>query len=207
MKKIVLIGNGGHSKVIQAMIYRTDGYILSGILDQAIEEYFVSEEIFYDTTDNISKYINDYLFVIAIGDNDIRHGIIEGNNLKDDNFTSIIDKHAIVSPGVKIGNGTVVMPGVVINPGTTIGKHSILNTRSVIEHDNTVGDFVHISPNATLAGTVSVSDFVHVGSGATVIPNKRVGKNTIVGAGSVVTKDTEANVVVVGVPAKIIKRR
>ena len=207
MKKIVLIGNGGHSKVIQAMIHRTDGYMLSGILDQSIEEYFVFEEVFYDTTGNISKYINDYVFVIAIGDNDIRHSIIERNNLKDDNFTSIIDTNAIIPPDVTIGTGTVIMPGVVINPGSTIGKHSIVNTRAVVEHDNILGDFVHISPNATLAGTVTVNDFVHVGSGAIVIPNRTVNQNSVIGAGAVVTKDIEENSLAVGVPAKIVKRR
>ena len=195
MKKIVLIGNGGHSKVIQAMINRTDDYKLCGILDQTITEFNIVEEIFYDNTDNIEKYKNDFYFVIAIGDNKIRKSIIDDNGLNDDNFTSIIDKHAIVGPDVNIKTGTVVMPGVVINPGTTIGKHSILNTKSVVEHDNTIGDFVHISPNATLAGTVTIKDFTHIGSGATVIPNTIVNNNSIVGAGAV------------GVPAKIIKRR
>ena len=207
MNKVILIGNGGHSKVIQAMIHRTDGYILSGILDQTIEEYHEKDNIFYNHTDNLLKYKSDYLFVIAIGDNYLRNSIVEDNNLTDDNFTSIIDANAIIPPDVNIGTGTVIMPGVVINPGSTIGKHSIVNTRAVVEHDNTLGDFVHISPNATLAGTVTVKDFVHVGSGATVIPNKTVHQHSVIGAGAVVTEDIDENSVAVGVPAVIVKRR
>lgn len=207
MKKIVLLGNGGHSKVIQAMIHRTDGYILAGILDQAIESYYETNNVFYDNTDSLSNYINDYLFVIAIGDNYIRDSIIKRHNLNENNFTSIIDANAIITPDISIGTGTVVMPGVVINPGSTIGKHSIVNTRAVVEHDNTLGDFVHISPNATLAGTVTVKDFVHVGSGATVIPNKTVHQHSVIGAGAVVTEDIDENSVAVGVPAEIVKRR
>lgn len=207
MKKIVLLGNGGHSKVIQAMIHRTDGYILAGIVDEAIEKYYEDNNIFYDNTDNLTNYKNDYLLVIAIGDNYIRDSIIKDNNLTDDNFTSIIDANAIIPPDVNIGTGTVIMPGVVINPGSTIGKHSIVNTRAVVEHDNTLGDFVHISPNATLTGTVTVKDFVHVGSGATVIPNSTIYQNSIIAAGAVVTEDIEENSLAVGVPAKIVKRR
>src|SRR5699024_10464347 len=115
MKSIVLIGNGGHSRVIQAMIHRTDGYVLSGILDQAIEGYHEIDNVFYDTTDNISSYKDDYLLVIAIGDNYVRHSMVKDHNLTDDNFTSIIDANAIIPPDVIIGTGTVIMPGVVIN--------------------------------------------------------------------------------------------
>lgn len=206
MKKIVLLGNGGHSKVIQAMIHRTNGYVLSGILDESIEKYYEDDNIFYDNTDNLVNYTHNYLFVIAIGDNSVRNTIIKSNNLTDDNFTSIIDANAIISPDVSIGTGTVIMPGVVINPGSTIGKHSIVNTRAVVEHDNTLGDFVHISPNATLAGTVNVKDFVHVGSGATVIPNSTIYQHSVIAAGAVVTEDIEENSLAVGVPAKIVKR-
>lgn len=207
MKKIVLLGNGGHSKVIQAMIYRTNGYVLAGILDESIEKYYEDDNVFYDNTVNLESYRNDYLLVIAIGDNYVRDSIIKDNNLTDDNFTSIIDANAIIPQDVNVGTGTVIMPGVVINPGSTIGKHSIINTRAVVEHDNTLGDYVHISPNATLAGTVTVKDFVHVGSGAIVIPNRTVNQNSIIGAGAVVTKDIEENSLAVGVPAKIVKGR
>lgn len=207
MKKIVLIGNGGHSKVIQAMIHRTNGYLLRGILDDAIENYHEKNNIFYDNIENLSKYKSEYLLVIAIGDNYIRHSIVKDNNLKDENFTSIIDANAIIPPDVIIGRGTVIMPGVVVNPGSTIGKHSIVNTRAVVEHDNILGDFVHISPSATLAGTVTIKDFVHIGSGATVIPNRTINQNSVISAGAVVTKDIEENSLAVGVPAKIVKRR
>lgn len=207
MKKIILIGNGGHSKVIQAMIYRTKGYLLAGILDQSIENYHQKNNVFYDNTDNLASYIDKYLFVIAIGNDNVRKSMIDNNNLSEDDFTSIIDTTAIIAPDVVIGNGTVVMPGVVINPGTSIGKHSIINTRAVVEHDNTIGDFVHISPNATLTGTVTIKDFVHVGASATVIPNKTIFQNSIIGAGTVVTEDIEQNSLAVGVPAKVVKRR
>lgn len=45
-----------------------------------------------------------------------------------------------------------------------------------------------------------------IGAGATILPGVTIRENAIVGAGSVVTKDVEANTIVVGNPAKPIKK-
>ena len=45
-----------------------------------------------------------------------------------------------------------------------------------------------------------------IGAGATILPGVTIGENAIVGAGSVVTKDVEADTIVVGNPAKPIKK-
>jgi len=44
-----------------------------------------------------------------------------------------------------------------------------------------------------------------IGAGATILPGVTIGENAVVAAGSVVTKDVPDNVVVAGVPAKIVK--
>ena len=44
-----------------------------------------------------------------------------------------------------------------------------------------------------------------IGAGATILPGVTVGENAVVGAGSVVTRDVEANTVVVGNPARFVK--
>lgn len=45
-----------------------------------------------------------------------------------------------------------------------------------------------------------------IGAKAVILPGVTVGENAVVAAGAVVTKDVEANTVVAGVPAKIIKK-
>ena len=42
-------------------------------------------------------------------------------------------------------------------------------------------------------------------TGATILPGVTVGENAVVGAGSVVTRDVEANTVIVGNPARVVK--
>jgi len=55
-------------------------------------------------------------------------------------------------------------------------------------------------------GPVLLNRNVFVGVNAVILPNVTIGENSIIGAGAVVTKDVPANVVVAGVPARIIKK-
>jgi maltose O-acetyltransferase len=53
---------------------------------------------------------------------------------------------------------------------------------------------------------ITLGDNVWLGGGAIVCPGVMIGANTVVGAGSVVTRDLPADVVAVGVPARVQKR-
>ncbi|MGK0553063.1 acetyltransferase [Macrococcus capreoli] len=203
-KKVMLLGNGGHAKVIADMIARTDEFTLAGFLDSNIETYSLNNDLIFDNMDNIHLY-SDCKFVIAIGNNKVRKIIIEKYNLDETQFVSVIATSAYVASNAKIGIGTVVMPNAIINEDAVIGNHAIINSGAIIEHDNIIEDFVHISPGATLSGTVHVEAFTHIGTNATVIPNINIGKQCTIGAGSVVIKDIPDNVVAVGNPTRIIK--
>lgn len=52
-----------------------------------------------------------------------------------------------------------------------------------------------------------IENNVWIGAGAIIMPGVTIKSGTVVGSGAVVTKDTEANSVVIGVPAKKIKSR
>lgn len=79
----------------------------------------------------------------------------------------------------------------------------------------TVGAHCHIGAGAVLAGVIEpasatpviVEDNVLVGANAVVIEGVHIGKNSVVAAGAVVVEDVPEDVVVAGVPARIIKRK
>lgn len=146
-------------------------------------------------------------FTIGIGNPFLRYKLFQ-------KFTSLggvySNSHSpdsqIGSYDVEIGQGTNILSNVVISNSVKIGMGCILYYNVIITHDCKVGDFVELSPGATLLGRVDVGDFSHIGSNATILPGIRIGQNVIVGAGAVVNKDVPDNCVVVGVPAKIIKK-
>ena len=200
-KDVIIIGAGGHAKVIADIIYKS-GDNLIGFLDDNLankgKEIYLGKKVL-GTTKDIENYNKNY-FIIGIGNNSIRKKINNENNLK---LYTAIHPSAIIAQDVKIGTGSVIMAGVVINPGTVIGKNCIINTCSSLDHDNLLEDYVHISPGAHLAGTVTIKEGTWICTGAIVKNNITIGKNNIIGAGATVIKNIEEEgCTFVGIPVK-----
>lgn len=119
---------------------------------------------------------------------------------------SFADATAKIRGNVKYGKGLQIMPGATICNDVTIGDNCIINTNALIEHDCVLKNEIEIGPGAILTGRVLVNSNVWIGAGATVLPRLTIGENSIVGAGAVVTKDVPSNVVVVGSPAKVMRK-
>lgn len=87
--------------------------------------------------------------------------------------------------------------GIYIGDGALIGSHVVIATINHGQRPEERGD--------NLPAPVRIGKRVWIGSNATILPGVAIGDNSIVAAGAVVTKDVPENVVVGGVPAKIIK--
>lgn len=207
-KKVVIIGAGGHAKVIADIILKRADTLI-GFLDDNIKVgtkidnqkgFEVLGKV--NTSLELQEKDSELEFIIGIGNNNIRKNIAEEYDLK---YYTAIHPTANIGFGVVIKEGTTIMANACISPSTYIGKHCIINTAAIVEHDNIIKEYVHISPNATLAGTVVVGVKSHIGAGATIINNVNVTSNVIIGAGAVVTKDITESGTYVGVPAKKIK--
>lgn len=198
-KKVIIIGAGGHGKVI-ADIVRKNGDILVGFLDDA----YLEETEFYGSKiyGKIEKYkeFADCQFIVAIGNNTIRKKVA---TMLDCQWYTAIHPSSQISDSVKVGEGTCVMANAVINADTVIGNHAIINTGSVIEHDCKIGDFCHISPSATVCGVTTIGKNVWIGAGATIKNVLTICDNVTVGMGAIVINDINESGIYVGVPAKI----
>lgn len=206
--KIAVIGQGGHSKVVQDIILSYEDNEIVGYFDDKYRVEYFNDHIITGPVLSAKKMIQffyDMKFFIAIGNNKVRKQIVQQLGLPTHYFVTLRHKSAIISPSATIGFGTVIMANAVINADTQIGDHVIINTNSVIEHDNEVGHFVHVSPNVTLTGGVQIEEGTHVGAAATIIPNKKIGKWSTLGAGSTVITDIPSYSMAVGVPARVKK--
>ena len=202
-EQVIIIGAGGHGKVI-ADIIRACGDQVLGFLDDSPQppESVCGIPVLGKTED----YVNypDARFVIAIGNGAVRQRVAE--RLADVGWYTAIHPSAVISPmETVIGEGTVVMAGAVVNPCAVIGKHCIINTHAGIDHDNRIGDYTHIAVGATLAGTVTVGQNVWVGAGAVVSNNLSICDGCMIGAGTVVVRSIEEPGTYVGVPGRKIK--
>lgn len=194
---MIVYGASGHGKVII----------------EILEEMGISDITVWD--DNPAKKLWDYPasqpmdnadkedMVIAIGNNIIRKRIAE--KYANTNFVSAIHPSSQISKRAQVGDGTVIMAGVLVNADTVIGKHCIINTGCSIDHDCAIGDYAHISPNSTLCGEVHVGEGTQIGAGSVVIQCRKIGKYCTIGAGAVIIGDVPDYSIVVGNPGRVIK--
>lgn len=198
MKNVIIVGAGGHARVI-ADIVRCRGDRVLGFLDDHTQAG--TQDI--PVLGTLKDYVNypDACFIVGIGNAAIRRKVAQ--SMAGVAWYTAIHPSAVVSGmNVSIGQGTAVMAGAVINTGATIGEHCIINTASVVEHDNAIGEFSHISVGVKLAGTVTVGADTWVGIGAVVSNNLNICGGCTIGAGAVVVRSIPEPGTYVGVPAR-----
>lgn len=193
---MILIGAGGHAKVICSIIEAT-GQIVEAIFDD-------NEQIDFLNTYKVFGAYKATMFqnsecIVAVGNNKIRQKLIL--DIKHP-FGQLIHPSSIIDKYVKLGIGSVIFQGAIIQRDVEIGDHCIINTGSSIDHDCKIGNFVHISPGSILCGNVKVGTGTQIGAGAVILPNIKIGMWCTIGAGSVVTKDFPDYTTVIGIPGK-----
>ena len=199
-KEIIIIGAGGHGKVI-ADIAEKNGYTYIAFLDDRTSEQLCGSYPIIGVSGDFTKHCEKDFFV-AIGNAEGRRRIQEKLEASGIKIATLIHPAATVADDAVLGSGTAVMAGAVINPGAKAGKGCIINTCSSVDHDCVIGDFCHISVGSHLCGNVKVGENTWIGAGATVINNINICENCMIGAGAVVVKNITQSGVFKGVPAK-----
>jgi len=207
MDKIVVIGGGGHAKVVISLLKKKLDYKICGYTDVVDKGSILDVPCLGDDSvlGDLLEHDEVSNVVIGIGDTgnaSLRMSLIEKALRTGFSFPAIISPQAVVNEDVTFGEGTVVMDGVVVNSGTKIGRFAIINTHSSIDHDCVICDFVHIGPGATLCGGVTVGYNSLIGAGAVITQYRNISECCTIGAGAVVTSDCLQDGVYVGMKAQ-----
>lgn len=204
IQRAYVLGAGGHAKVVIQLL-RSLGYHILAVFDDDVTKW--RHELLgicvKGRIDDV-RALPRFPCVIAVGDNNIRAAIAARLDV---DWLTVVHPCAVVDWTVSLGLGTVVLAGAVVQVDTQIGMHVIVNTSASIDHDCVLEDFVHIAPGVRLAGGVRIGRHALLGIGSAVIPERCIGADTTIGAGAVVTSDVPADVVAVGVPARIATTR
>ena len=194
---IILIGGGGHAKVVFDALRENDA-VVSGFVDDSAHCALSGVLEHLGAVGGVDR---DQPVIVAIGDVATRRrvlGEISGARMSG----PVIHPSAVVSPSALLGDGVFVGPGAIINADARIEAHAIINSGAIVEHDCRIGINTHVAPGCVLGGGAVVGDDTLVGLGSRVLPGVKIGAGCVVGAGAVVIESVEAGVMVVGVPGR-----
>lgn len=215
MPTLVMIGDGGHARVLLAALRLCGAEVLA----LAVPDLAVPDLVGVDRGGGARRIHDagllaappaDYLLINGVGAVDVprkRREVYERFRSVGFAFVQVLHPSAIVGLDVRIGVGAQVMAGAVVQSGAEIGENTIVNTRSVIEHDCVVGNHVHVATGAILTGGVRVGCMSMIGAGAVVKQGVAIGMGALIAAGAVVVRDVADGERVAGVPARPMRSR
>ena len=191
MKKILLIGGGGHCKSVIDVIEQEGQFQIVGIIDKA--ELFGTNVLGYPVIGNdldleslAKKHAYALITIGQIKSPDQRIKLFDLAKRAGFTMPSILSPRAYISKHAFIGDGTVVMHDALINAKAIVGENCIINSKALVEHDSIISAHCHISTCVTINGGVTVGTGCFIGSGSTTKESTVIKKNSFIKAGSLV---------------------
>ena len=209
MKKIIVIGAGGHAKVVIEILKQNENFKIIGCTDPNLKKGELINDIPILGDDRIlsnliSKGIDGA--IVALGDNMLRCKLYNYIKIFKFELINAISSFTNISTSVELGKGIVIMPGVIVNTSSIVDDNVILNTGSTVDHDCHVYSHAHICPGSHVGGNVTIGEGAFIGIGCNIAPGVSVGNWAVIGAGSTVIKDIPEYSLAVGTPARVIRQ-
>jgi acetyltransferase-like isoleucine patch superfamily enzyme len=115
---------------------------------------------------------------------------------------SVVGRGSCVDFDARVGAGVLIQTGVYVTAGSVVEDDVFLGPGVQMANDHTMGRH---PPGTALTGPV-LRRACRIGAGAVLVPGVEIGPEAFVAAGAVVTRDVGPREVVMGVPARVIRR-
>lgn len=205
--RAVIVGAGGHARVVAALLRENGTYDVAGVLDRTYGS--TGETILglavtgsWDEIPGLKAHGIDTAF-IALGDGSQRESLLERCRAAGLCLPPLVHPRAFVDSSATLGAATVVCALAHVGPDARVGRGVIVNTHASVDHESVVGDFATISPAVTIAGRCNIGARTFLGLGCRVSHGLEIGDGARVGAGAVVLRDVGPGAFAVGIPAEL----
>lgn len=203
MRKVIIIGAGGHAAELRDYINHLNGVseeqiLVEGFLDDNKDNYdhYDYAEPFLGTIDD-HQVQNGIPYLMGIANIKYRRAIVERFLEAGAKFLGLIHPTALISPSAQIGKGVVISHNASVGPKVRLGNYNILNSRCTIGHDSVIGDFNFISPQVAISGNTTIGNENMIGTNSCTIPGAKIGNKNIIAAGMVIYKPVGDNETVI----------
>ncbi len=200
--RLLILGAGGHGRAV-ADLAAECGWSIAGFTDRTAGPGVLGGD---DDVEGLIRTGEADAAIVGVGNTALYRRTKLFELLKKAGATTptLVHPRASVARTCRIGEGTVVFPGVVLGAAVEVGDNVVLYSNTVAEHDSRIASHAYLSPGAILSGSVTVEAGAFVGAGAVLLPGISVGPGATVGAGAVVTARVAAGATVLGSPARQI---
>jgi hypothetical protein len=178
MGKIILflVGGGGLSRDMAAIINATETHEVAGYWDDKIPEEKIAGCLRYcGTTDDLLHSTQPVSVLIAIGNPQVRRDLYE-------KITWPIFIHPLAfladKERISIGEGTVIFPGAVLTADIRVGENSLVHVGASLHHDTLLGAHCVIMPGARITGGAALGAGSFLGAGICLAEKRRYPEKT-----------------------------
>ena len=195
MKRLLIVGAGGHGRSVAEAVLAAGKYELVGFVDDAapaLQQVWALPV--FGTTADLTRY-REYAdaAIVALGNNRLREALQHTLYAAGFELATVVHPQALVSPRAVIGEGGAIMAGAIVGTGAQLGAGVIVNCGAVIDHDGRVDDFGHLGVNAAMAGGSVLGRSAWMQAGSALGYGALVESGRVLGPGEVVNRTINSN--------------
>jgi UDP-perosamine 4-acetyltransferase len=200
VSRLLILGAGGHGRAV-AELAAECGWSVAGFTDSSPGPSVLGGD---GDVEGLIRAGEADAAIVGVGNTSLSRRTELFELLKKAGATTptLVHPRASVARTCRVGEGTVVFPGVVLGAAVEVGDNVVLYSNAVAEHDCRIASHAYLSPGVILSGSVIVEASAFVGAGAVLLPGISIGVGATVAAGAVVTRHVAAGATVLGSPAR-----
>jgi len=190
MKRLVIVGAGGHGRSVAEAALACGQFELAGFLDDSFPrlDQVWDFPVLGTTADIFRCRAFGDVAVVAIGNNDLREALCAQLLVARFELATVCHPGAIVSPRAFMGPGCTIMAGAIIGTEAQLGKGVIVNCGAVIDHHCRVDDFGHLGVHAAMAGGSVLGRGAWMQAGSALGYRVKIGAMVVLAPGEVVSQ-------------------